>query len=255
MDVSEKIKALLALENSPCYMVWKNKNLVYLDANDKFLKLVKLTKSELFGKTDYELPWQGKADEVKKQDLFVLKRNNIANLTDSRCLANESKLFLINKFPIIDQDDQVSGILTIAQIIVENNNSEDFKEVLYINPNMSKTIHTENRDLHTVLKQITNDAFSAREIDCLSLWLHGYSIRESSNCLRLSNKTVEAYRKNIKEKIGISHKHQLMDLMFTKGLLNYFLTAAKNIMKKYKEKRGFLQLKPETLKIENILRN
>lgn len=83
------------------------------------------------------------------------------------------------------------------------------------------------QELFSSLKNILNPSLTYQEIRCMALWLNGYSIKESAYYLGLSHKTIEVYRKNIKDKMGVHHKHQLIELMQAKNVFNLFLTLAK----------------------------
>ncbi|MFX5714431.1 LuxR C-terminal-related transcriptional regulator, partial [Acinetobacter baumannii] len=57
-----------------------------------------------------------------------------------------------------------------------------------------------------------------KEIACLQFWVGGISIKETAHRLNLSSKTIEAYRGNIKSKMAIHHKFQLMQRLFEVGI-------------------------------------
>ena len=128
--------------------------------------------------------------------------------------------------PIKNESDCVIGILGIYQgidtnITYDENNAESIDLTLL--PEV-KTF--------AILKNATNASLTHREIECLSLWLSGQSIKASADCLEISQKCIEAYRKQIKDKIGIDHKNQLINFVEEKGVFHLFLTLSKLIEKK-----------------------
>lgn len=77
--------------------------------------------------------------------------------------------------------------------------------------------------------KFSNILLHFKEVACLSLWLGGYSTKESSELLGTSQRSVETYRKNIKNKMGICNQHELIHLIGSKGVLNLLLILAKMI--------------------------
>jgi DNA-binding CsgD family transcriptional regulator len=64
---------------------------------------------------------------------------------------------------------------------------------------------------------------SPREVEAVTYWLCGYSLKESSRKLNVSSRTIEAYRYNAKSKLGVEKKSQLICLMHRSNLLNSLL--------------------------------
>ena len=67
-------------------------------------------------------------------------------------------------------------------------------------------------------KAISEVKVSPREMQTIGLWLCGQSAKESSRVLGISNRTVETYRVNIKEKLGVYSKTELFNLLNKHGL-------------------------------------
>lgn len=63
------------------------------------------------------------------------------------------------------------------------------------------------------------DALSAREREVLALTAEGYSAREIGEKLFISPKTVDTYRSRIMEKLGLSHRSELVRFALEVGLL------------------------------------
>ncbi|MDZ7778885.1 MAG: response regulator transcription factor [Gemmatimonadota bacterium] len=62
-------------------------------------------------------------------------------------------------------------------------------------------------------------ALSAREREVLALTAEGYSSREIGQKLFISSKTVDTYRSRIMEKLGLSHRSELVRFALEVGLL------------------------------------
>lgn len=67
--------------------------------------------------------------------------------------------------------------------------------------------------IHQV-KTASNLLMSIREIQVAGLWLCGKSAKETALILRISNRTVETHRLNVKEKFGAANKSQLFELFY-----------------------------------------
>jgi len=71
-----------------------------------------------------------------------------------------------------------------------------------------------------------------REIQVLSLWVAGFSLKESASILdNISERTIETHRSNLKLKLNIYNKRRLYDFIKDKGILteliNYSILIAK----------------------------
>lgn len=215
MEDIETIKMKLFCNNIPCCIFWKDVNLTYRDANDYFLAGAGAQSlNAVIGKTDFDLPWAPAAKAYQKSDVLVLKGNTVLSSKESRWYKNSFHLMIVNKVPLKDKKDNIIGVLGIHQDITQ-----------YI-----EAPPTTEAELFSMLSKALPVSLTHREMECLSLWLSGYSIKTSATYLKVSEKSIEAYRKNIKDKMEIYHKYQLIDLMQVKGIFNLFLDFAKLIL-------------------------
>ena len=74
-----------------------------------------------------------------------------------------------------------------------------------------------------------NIDLSKRECECLFYMLHGQSAQNISNVLGITRRTVESYIENIKNKMAVSSKRDLIDKAHHLG---YALTLPLNMLKK-----------------------
>lgn len=76
------------------------------------------------------------------------------------------------------------------------------------------------REAITALQLLTDPALSVRELECLSLWLKGYSIRQSAFELGgLSERTIQTHRERIKNKFKLENFQQIFCFIQNTGLL------------------------------------
>lgn len=103
-------------QSLPNFIFWKDKKSVYLGCNENFAHLVGLRKPEdIVGKSDRDLNWQPaghSAEEFIKGDQETLNGHPLTNREEILALPNGKKLTtLVSKLPILDDDQQVLGIV------------------------------------------------------------------------------------------------------------------------------------------------
>lgn len=103
----------------------KNKDGRFLYCNNLFAKTVGLSRGEIIGKTDYELPWKTSANLIKKTELEILASGVDQTLEETFDLNNSSKIiFLSNKGIFSNEQGAVIGILCIASDITKQKQHE-----------------------------------------------------------------------------------------------------------------------------------
>jgi len=117
------------LSNVPASIFWKDRNSVYLGANQRFARDTGIQNpEELIGKTDYDLAWtREEADFYRACDREVMdSREPMLNIEESQQQANGEKIELLtNKVPLLDESGQVTGILGIYMNITDKKRAEE----------------------------------------------------------------------------------------------------------------------------------
>lgn len=117
------------LELIPHSVFWKDTNSVYLGCNARFLRDAnKQSKSEVIGKTDFDMPWgQAEAESYRAFDRELMsKRKSILNLEETQVQADGSVTQLVtSKVPIVNPHGEVVGILGIYMDITELKNARE----------------------------------------------------------------------------------------------------------------------------------
>lgn len=222
----------------PCYLFWKDLNLKFLGSNDAFARIAGANSmQELTGKTDYDLPWANtEADLYRSDDIQVLKGIKKQNFIEPQHRANGTIVeVLTTKMPFFDHNNNLLGVLGIAQDLSTYKANQSLDTTKNSLSNITEEIFTISckKQLLLRLKEISKDlVLTKREVEILSLWVSGFSIREASNLLYISSRTVEVHRKNIREKLKITTKHEIIDFLYSQGVFNLFLHCSKLIMNK-----------------------
>lgn len=78
----------------------------------------------------------------------------------------------------------------------------------------------------TELRKLTNHPLTKREVECLSFWLKGCSIKETARQMGgLSARTVQTYRENIKKKFNIFSFQKIFCSIQKIGIMPLFLES------------------------------
>jgi PAS domain S-box-containing protein len=116
------------LANVPASIFWKDRNSVYLGANNRFAQDAGLRNpDELIGKTDYDMAWtQEEADFYRQCDREVMESGHpLLNIEESQRQANGKEVYLLtNKVPLRDESGDIYGMLGIYMDISERKQAE-----------------------------------------------------------------------------------------------------------------------------------
>lgn len=81
-----------------------------------------------------------------------------------------------------------------------------------------------NEQILFIIRDTTGKNLTKREIECLSLWLKGFSIKESAKLLGgLSSRTIQTFRENIKRKLTVNNYQKLLTFSQEIGILPMIL--------------------------------
>lgn len=88
----------------------------------------------------------------------------------------------------------------------------------------SKQLDDSMRDVSVELRKTINVPLTNREIECLSLWVKGCSIKETAMQMGgISIRTIQTYRENIKHKFRVRNFQKLFGVIQESGALSILL--------------------------------
>ncbi len=136
---------------------------------------------------------------------------------------------------VIPKGDKVdfSGIISMEMIdgiITSYHSFSDIPRVIVTAPILPVTkqyselfknlLSFEKEMVVSLLKNTTGRRLTNREVECLSLWMKGFSIKDTAKLLGdLSCRTVQTFRENIKRKLNVDTFQQLFSLVQNSGTL------------------------------------
>lgn len=115
------------IENAPIIIFWKDKNGIFKGSNKLFLELMNLKdEKELLGKKDSDFNIVENEDFMS-DDLYVMT-NKKPKLNYTETISsknNDIRILNTSKVPLIDENDNVIGVLGVIQDITEQINNQN----------------------------------------------------------------------------------------------------------------------------------
>ncbi len=116
------------------FIFWKDIQGIYLGCNEAFAHSLGFkSPAEIIGKTDYDLPVKKEdSDAYRADDREVMtSKSPKLNIEEPQTLANgETRILLTSKVPLIDEENNVYGVLAIYSDITERRKMEKESEQL-----------------------------------------------------------------------------------------------------------------------------
>lgn len=178
------------LAQLPNCVFWKNTRSEFLGCNQQFARYAGLPDAQAIrGITDFELPWQEFAREYREGDQKIFDGVPFHSCIETILHTNGQMLNIyVNKTPLYDQHGQVMGVIGSFTAI----STEEIQSY-------------QNR----LVQQKNN--LTSREKDIAKLILMGKTCKNIASLLQLSFRTVENHLANIKDKLQVSSKSELIE--------------------------------------------
>lgn len=197
----------------PCNMFYKSVNGKYICADERtaFLGGVE-GYQQIVNKTDRDLVWAKYSDQYKKNEQLALHQSQAILKVEEGININRQPANLLSlKKGILNTNGCPSGVFVMVFLIEEMPFWELSKTLDFINTSLclhSETLATKAL-IHFPLKPI-REQLTRREKDCAQYLCLGMSAREIAIRLNLSKRTVEYYITNMKDKLLVSSKSELV---------------------------------------------
>lgn len=177
------------LKNLPFHMYWKDYNGLYLGCNDTQAKSDGMQSgTQLLAKTDFDACLEENAEELRQNDLEVMRTKQSKFIPEKSTLKNGTSYHGWSyKWPLFSKKNKVIGLLGISF----NN--------LICTP--APIIQAQKHK---------NGTPTTREKECLYYLAKGYAIKSIGKTLNISHRTVQHHIDSAKEKMHCNSREQLI---------------------------------------------
>lgn len=186
--------------NSPGIINWKDVDLKFLGCSKANVKSFNLSSVDnLIGKTDRDFSWSnnGYLKIFNDEDHTVLSGKTLLIL-GRYDFSDEKKVILIRKQPMIDvKNNKIIGVIScckevpdLQSFIVHGKRS-----------NLALSFESLNEINNKLFKKNSTVLFTPREEECLYYIIRGHSMKETAKKLGISDRTVEGYFEQVKNKL------------------------------------------------------
>jgi signal transduction histidine kinase len=151
MDINYQI-----IDSILASIYWKDLKGIYLGCNKYMLQMSGFEdRSQIIGKSDYEMPWKEQAAEIVRTDELVVINNKTYKLEERPVIhGNVSKTFLSSKAPLVDDDGTIIGIIGVSIDITDKKDIEHILELT--EQHLEKTLNIKERFLKNLNHETRN---------------------------------------------------------------------------------------------------
>jgi DNA-binding CsgD family transcriptional regulator len=165
------------------------------------------TANQAVGKTIFDVSKGNTAKDLLDNCASVLKQESV-KIFDEFNMRHDGRLlqFLSVKFPCYDCNYQLQGLLGISIVLGEHSLADAITKLtgLELLPQ-----HT-NPQNQTITLNLKNIILTPREQECLDYTIKGFTAKDIAKKLAISPRTVEDYINQLKLKLGVCTKQQLI---------------------------------------------
>lgn len=197
------------IDNFPCYFYVKDRKGTYISYNRRLLHdLGFCNQNDLLTSTDFDFCVPSTALELRMNDHNIMENGKQQIFIEPiRFLNDKSVTSISYKIPLQSKNKKIIGVIGLSLVnyeddFISNNSSNNI--IKYIN--LLK--HTENSSSRKII------GLSDKENNILFLWAKGKSARQIGEILNRSHRTIEHHLENIKRKLNIHSKSELMEWIF-----------------------------------------
>ncbi|MCC5791717.1 MAG: helix-turn-helix transcriptional regulator [Legionellaceae bacterium] len=201
-------RRLPELDNSFHTVYFKDICGKYLAANDTMLHIFQLNQhQQLLQYQDNELISDaGTAERVTQNDICTRKRQQTLVFTEYGIIGQTPFTCLSVKTPLFDEQ-RMTGLFGISLYMMNDIRYADFFSI----SRLMQSYFEEPLALSQAQSSaVQRPRLTTQEQHCLRLYIHGYSANQIAHHLVLSKRTIESYLINIKNKLAVTKRHELI---------------------------------------------
>ena len=149
----EKLLLQTIINSIPIRVFWKDKDGVYLGANQLFLHDAGLeSESDIIGKNDFDMVWVNEAELYRKDDKEVMDSNMAKlHIIEEQTQKNQKIIVDTSKVPLKNSQNETIGMIGVYQDITKLINLS--KELEELNKNLEKKIDEKTKEISLIKDQ------------------------------------------------------------------------------------------------------
>ncbi len=153
-----------------------------------------------------------RADDKKVLQGKILEINNPGYFKDLGIATVTGRIV-----PIRNEDNEITGILGTTRLIYSLANKSFVQAIAMLNANTIPLIVT--KSFYAIKTRYGEVKLSKRETECILFLFKCLTADDIAQNLELSKRSVESYFVNIKNKLNVNHKSEIIEITVAGGLL------------------------------------
>ncbi len=166
---------------------------------------------ESFGKTMFDISPQDNAQQVINTDISVLKTGSIKIVEDTVILFNGSSQYCLTiKSPWYSKENNIVGVFGFSILFGEQPVAESLVQISKLGLLDKSTLNTSPESFFRG-SMVCDRYLSKREREVLDHFARGKTAKSIAKVFSLSHRTIEQYLENIKNKLKVKSKSELIE--------------------------------------------
>jgi DNA-binding CsgD family transcriptional regulator len=158
------------------------------------------------GKTLHEVVRRDSVKKIIRNDRKVMRARKLHIFEEDTLRKDDVPVHALSiKVPWYDDNDKVIGLLGCSIVLGKQPLAESLMKITKLG-----ILNTSDKNILPGV-EINNTYLSKREMECLRLTVRGHPAKHVAYQLGISRRTVEEYLNNIKFKLGVFSKSELID--------------------------------------------
>lgn len=213
--------ALLLIKQNSGFYFAKDLQSTYYSASESFLLIAGIQKNkDIQGKTDSDLPWKNYIEEVHLHDRHVVTQQT--SWTGYECgrtaFSPKVDVYCFNtKIPLINDSNEMIGLFGAMFPL-------SAKIDIPLVGKLNQKLNDPEQNYHFVTPPALQH-LTSKELICWFFILRGKTSKQIAQAMKISPKTVEFHLVNIKNKLNIKYKKDIIDYAFANNLLQFIPLA------------------------------
>jgi DNA-binding CsgD family transcriptional regulator len=195
------------LDQNNLYLWAKDKNYKYLYCNENYARAAGLdSPGQIVGMSDDNMPWRELADFFRQGDHDVFQGKIRVNVPETEIMVDRRADILVSESQLLDKNQRCIGL---AGSFIDITGLNIIKKTGYYNAKKRR---------YYLGNELGNIWLTPREVEVLKNLLLGYTVKHIGHLLKISHKTVEGYIENLRNKLNVTSKNEVISTAIRLGL-------------------------------------